>query len=190
MGKRIVSVERMGKRIVFSFEGDLHFVLHRMIAGRLRWAEAGAVPVKTGKMDSATFAFSAGTLSLTEAGTQKRASLHVRADRAALEALHAGGIDPLTASAAEFKAALTARNHTLKRALTDPRYLSGIGNAYSDEILHRARCAIRWCSALSTRATKRTTARPARRSNDCWPIAGSRDCCEATGHARSRNWRS
>jgi formamidopyrimidine-DNA glycosylase len=139
VGRTVVSVERMGKRIVLALSGDLFLVLHLMIAGRLRWAPAGTLPVKAGKIVSATFAFSTGTLTLTEAGTQKRASLHVLAGRASVEDLHAGGIEPLAADLPRFRAALSAENHTLKRALTDPRFLSGIGNAYSDEILHRAR---------------------------------------------------
>jgi formamidopyrimidine-DNA glycosylase len=139
VGRRVTGVERMGKRIVFAFEGDLWFVLHLMIAGRLRWTPAGVLPAKTGKIGSAVFGFSAGTLVLTEAGTQKRAALHVLADRSAVDALHAGGIEPVGASVDAFRTALSAENHTLKRALTDPRFLSGVGNAYSDEILHRAK---------------------------------------------------
>ena len=139
IGRRVVGVERLGKRIVIAFQDELFFVLHLMIAGRLLWAPAGALPAKTGKIGSAIFGFSSGTLSLTEAGTQKRAALHVFEGRAAVDELHAGGVEPLAATPATFRAALTAENHTLKRALTDPRFLSGIGGAYSDEILHRAR---------------------------------------------------
>ena len=138
-GRTVEGVERMGKRIVFALSGELFLVLHLMIAGRLRWAAAGALPVKAGKIVSAVFGFSAGTLTLTEAGTQKRAALHVLEGRAAVRELHAGGVEPASVDPAGFRAALTAENHTLKRALTDPRFLSGIGNAYSDEILHRAR---------------------------------------------------
>lgn len=138
VGRSLRGVERLGKRLVFAFEGDLHFVLHLMIAGRLRWTGAGALPAKVGKTGSAVFGFSAGTLVLTEAGTRKRASLHVVEGREAVEGLHAGGVEPLAVSPAAFRSALSAENHTLKRALTDPRFLSGIGNAYSDEILHRA----------------------------------------------------
>jgi len=139
VGRRVTGVERMGKRIVLSFEDDLHLVLHLMIAGRLRWSDAGTLPVKTGKIGSAVLAFSSGTLVLTEAGTQKRAALHVVAGREAVRALDAGGIEPLGATPEAFRAALSSENHTLKRALTDPRFLAGIGNAYSDEILHRAK---------------------------------------------------
>ena len=138
-GRTVEGVGRMGKRIVFALSGELFLVLHLMIAGRLRWAAAGALPVKAGKIVSAVFGFSAGTLTLTEAGTQKRAALHVLEGRAAVRELHAGGVEPASVDPAGFRAALTAENHTLKRALTDPRFLSGIGNAYSDEILHRAR---------------------------------------------------
>jgi formamidopyrimidine-DNA glycosylase len=139
VGRTVVSVERMGKRIVIALAGDLFLVLHLMIAGRLRWAPVGALPVKAGKIVSAVFDFSTGTLTLTEAGTRKRASLHLLAGRAAVDDLHAGGVEPSSVDLAGFRAALGAENHTLKRALTDPRFLSGIGNAYSDEILHRAR---------------------------------------------------
>jgi formamidopyrimidine-DNA glycosylase len=139
VGRRVESVERMGKRIVFAFAGEVFYVLHLMIAGRLHWAGAGEVPGKAGKTLSAIFGFSSGTLTLTEAGTQKRASLHALEGRAAVADLHAGGIEPDAVDRRGFEAALTAGNHTLKRALTDPRFLSGIGNAYSDEILHRAR---------------------------------------------------
>jgi formamidopyrimidine-DNA glycosylase len=136
-GRRVLDVWRLGKRIVIALEGDLFLVLHLMIAGRLRWKPPGAkVP---GKVGLAAFEFSTGTLILTEASTKQRASLHVMRGEENVRALAAGGIEPLASSAAEFKAALMSENHTLKRALTDPRLLSGIGNAYSDEILHRAR---------------------------------------------------
>ena len=139
VGRRVAGVERMGKRIVVAFDGDLFVVLHLMIAGRMHWAPAGTLPAKTGKTGSARFDFSTGTLTLTEAGTQKRASLHVLEGRAAVLDLHAGGVEPSSIDLRGFRAVLTAGNHTLKRALTDPRFLSGVGNAYSDEILHRAR---------------------------------------------------
>ena len=136
-GKRVAGVTRLGKRIVLALEGELFLSIHLMIAGRLRWRDRGtAVPKKVGL---AAFDFPNGTLLLTEASPKKRAALHVLAGRAALEALDAGGIDALSASPERFAAALTLENHTLKRALTDPRLFSGIGNAYSDEILHRAR---------------------------------------------------
>lgn len=136
-GRRLQSCHRLGKRLVFSFDGDLHLVLHLMIAGRLRLRTKGAgLP---GKMGLAAFDFDHGTLVLTEAGTKKRASLHVVAGADGLAAHDPGGLEPLDASPEDFAAALRAENHTLKRALTDPRLLSGIGNAYSDEILHRGR---------------------------------------------------
>ena len=135
-GQLVVGVERLGKRIVFAFEGELFVVVHLMIAGRLRWLAPGK---KTAPNALAFFEFDVGTLALTEAGKQRRASLHVVAGRAALAALDAGGIDVMTATREAFAARLVAENHTVKRALTDPRLFSGIGNAYSDEILHRAR---------------------------------------------------
>ncbi len=136
-GRVVREVRRVGKRIAIGLDGDLFLVLHLMIAGRLHWRPAGAkVP---GKVGLAAFEFSTGTLVLTEAAKAKRASLHVVAGEAGLRAQDPGGLEPLEATVVEFRAALTAENHTLKRALTDPRRLSGIGNAYSDEILHRAR---------------------------------------------------
>jgi len=135
-GRGVVGVERLGKRIVLAFEGDLFVVVHLMIAGRLRWLAPGK---KTAPNALAFFEFDVGTLALTEAGKQRRASLHVVAGRAALAALDAGGIDVMAATREAFAARLVAENHTVKRALTDPRLFSGIGNAYSDEILHRAR---------------------------------------------------
>jgi formamidopyrimidine-DNA glycosylase len=136
-GRTVMGVERLGKRVVMVLEGELFVVIHLMIAGRLVWLAPGA---KTGGRNAlAWFEFDVGTLALTEAGKQRRASLHLVEGRSALQALDAGGIDVLTASPAEFARRLTAENHTVKRALTDPRLFSGIGNAYSDEILHRAR---------------------------------------------------
>ncbi len=136
-GKTVVGIERLGKRVVIALEGDLFLVLHLMIAGRLHWHTTGAKPAA--KTALATFEFNSGTLALTEAGTQRRASLHLVLGREALEAMNPGGIDVLHCSAAEFAAQLAAENHTLKRSLTNPQLFSGIGNAYSDEILHRAR---------------------------------------------------
>jgi formamidopyrimidine-DNA glycosylase len=135
-GKRVRSVRRMGKRIVFELDDDLFLVLHLMIAGRLRWRERGAkVP---GKLGLAAFDFPTGTLLLTEASPKKRASLYLVRGKAAVDALDPGGLEPLTASTAEFAEALRRENHTVKRSLTDPHLFSGIGNAYSDEILWRA----------------------------------------------------
>jgi formamidopyrimidine-DNA glycosylase len=136
-GRRVVAVRRLGKRIVLVLEEELSLVLHLMIAGRLHWKEPGAkLP---GRMGLAAFDFPAGTLVLTEAGTKRRASLHLVRGEAGVAALGRGGVEPLEATREAFAAALRAENHTLKRALTDPRLFSGIGNAYSDEILHRAR---------------------------------------------------
>jgi formamidopyrimidine-DNA glycosylase len=136
-GRRVASVSRLGKRVVLQFEGDLFLSVHLMIAGRLHWKPAGAkLP---GKVGLAAFDFPDGTLTLTEAGTKRRAALHAFSGRAGLTALDRGGIEPLEASPAAFHEAITRENHTLKRALTDPRLLAGIGGAYADEILHRAR---------------------------------------------------
>ncbi|HVU23756.1 MAG TPA: DNA-formamidopyrimidine glycosylase family protein [Opitutus sp.] len=136
--RRVTALRRLGKRIVFGFDGDRWLVLHLMIAGRLHWFDPAAKP-KAGGNVLATFVFDSGTLTLTEAGTKRRASLHVVGSEAGLATHDPGGIDPLTASLADFTAALTRENHTLKRALTDPHLFSGIGNAYSDEILHAAK---------------------------------------------------
>ncbi len=136
-GRRVVALRRIGKRIGFGFEGDRWLVLHLMIAGRLQWTDAGGKP--TTRNAIASFVFAHGTLTLTEAGTKRRASLHVVDGEAALAAHDPGGIDVFTCAPEEFAATLTRRNHTLKRALTDPNLFSGIGNAYSDEILHAAR---------------------------------------------------
>ncbi len=137
VGKTVVGLRRLGKRLVIALEDELFLVIHLMIAGRLHWKPAGAKP--PGKIGLAAFDFSTGTLTMTEAGTKKRASLDVVRGEAALRAHDPGGIDVLAVDLATFGAALTAENHTLKRVLTDPRVFSGIGNAYSDEILHRAR---------------------------------------------------
>lgn len=134
--RKVTELRRLGKRICIGFEGDLWLVLHLMIAGRLHWYEDRAKALKARGL--ATFEFSSGSLTLTEAGTQKRASLHVVEGEEGLARLDPGGVEVFTISEAEFAAALQAKNHTLKRALTDPRILSGIGNAYSDEILHTA----------------------------------------------------
>ncbi|HEX4681220.1 MAG TPA: DNA-formamidopyrimidine glycosylase family protein [Gemmatimonadaceae bacterium] len=136
IGKRITVVSRLGKRIVIALEDDLYLVVHLMIAGRLHWKARGA---RRGRKPLAEFDFSTGTLSLTEAGTKRRASLYVVRGRDALAEHGRGGLEVLDASRDSFTARLRSENHTIKRALTDPRLFSGIGNAYSDEILHRAR---------------------------------------------------
>jgi len=135
--RRVVGLRRIGKRMAFGFEGDRWLVLHLMIAGRLQWTEGAGKPKARNAL--AHFAFASGTLTLTEAGTKRRASLHVFDGEAALRAHDPGGIDALGCTTAEFGAALTRENHTLKRSLTDPHLFSGIGNAYSDEMLHAAR---------------------------------------------------
>ncbi|HET7558592.1 MAG TPA: DNA-formamidopyrimidine glycosylase family protein [Limnochordia bacterium] len=136
-GRTLERVERLGKRIVLTFSGERYVVIHLMIAGRLRWARKGAGLAR--KVGLAAFDFAHGTLLLTEAGTKRRAAMHVVAGRAGLEAFRRGGVDPMAASPEAFAAALRRQNRTLKRALTDPDIVDGIGNAYSDEILHRAR---------------------------------------------------
>ncbi|MEA2602630.1 MAG: formamidopyrimidine-DNA glycosylase [Acidobacteriota bacterium] len=137
LGRRVESLRRLGKRIVIGFEGERFAVLHLMITGRLHWKPRGAkIP---GKIGLAAFDFPTGTLTLTEAGSKKRASLHLVVGEAALAEYDPGGLGVLEADLDAFRAAITAENHTLKRALTDPHLLSGIGNSYSDEILHRAR---------------------------------------------------
>jgi formamidopyrimidine-DNA glycosylase len=137
-GQKVREVRRVGKRVAFGLANDVWVSLHLMIAGRLHWRPAGAKAV-AGKNALAVLEFDTGSLALTEAGTQHRAALHVVVGEEGLRTLHAGGIEPLEADLARFTAALRGENHTLKRALTDPRLFSGIGNAYSDEILHRAR---------------------------------------------------
>jgi formamidopyrimidine-DNA glycosylase len=136
-GRRVVGLSRMGKRIVFALEGELFVVVHLMIAGRLRWHPVGKKA--GGKLVLAVFEFPDGVLFLTEAGTKRRASIHIVGGRDGLHQFERGGLEVLEADLGSFAARLTSENHTLKRALTDPRLFSGIGNAYSDEILHRAR---------------------------------------------------
>jgi formamidopyrimidine-DNA glycosylase len=136
-GRTLVGVERLGKRVVLAIEGDRFLVIHLMIAGRLHWHPKDGKP--PGKTALVAFEFDRGTLALTEAGTQRRASLHFVAGREVLAAMDPGGLDVMRCSLAEFAARLRAENHTLKRSLTNPALFSGVGNAYSDEILHRAR---------------------------------------------------
>jgi formamidopyrimidine-DNA glycosylase len=165
VGRRFTGVRRSGKRIVLALDGDRFLVLHLMVAGRLRWRDpvaSGALttpsapargrprkpPAIAARLILATFAVPTGTLYFTEAGTTRRASLHYVAGESALAAFDRGGLEVLDADRSAFAARLTAENHTLKRSLTDPRLFSGIGNAYSDEILHRARLSP---MALSTK---------------------------------------
>ena len=136
-GKRVRAAQRLGKRIVLALEAELFLVIHLMIAGRLRWLASGAKP--PGRITLAALHFGSDRLVLTEAGTRRRASLHLVHGAAALAQFDMGGLEVLAAGLDAFGSRLTAENHTLKRALTDPRLFSGIGNAYSDEILHRAK---------------------------------------------------
>lgn len=140
LDKKIVGVERIGKRVVLALEGDLFLVVHLMISGRLSWGEGRPKSMRPGGRDTlAVFVFERGHLVLTEASSKKRASIHVARGRDALKHHDRGGVEPLAATLDEFAHALTAHNRTLKRALTSPYSFSGIGNAYSDEILHAAR---------------------------------------------------
>ncbi len=152
--QNVRTIRRVGKRIAIGFANDLWLALHLMIGGRLHWD--AAQPKKGGRNMLATFAFSNGWLWLTEAGTQRRAALHVIADEAGLRSLDAGGIEPLECDLKAFDAVLRSENHTLKRALTDPHIVSGIGNAYSDEILHRAQLSP---VAMTSRLTAQDIAR-------------------------------
>jgi formamidopyrimidine-DNA glycosylase len=147
-GRRVDGLRRLGKRVVWALEGGLYLVVHLMIAGRFRWTDRGvAIPDRVGL---AAFDLETGTVLLTEAGAKRRATLHLVEGTAGLRALDPGGIEPLTATFEGFAEALTRENHTLKRALTDPHLFSGIGNAYSDEILHAARLSpVRLTSALA-----------------------------------------
>ena len=136
-GKKVLNLCRLGKRIVVELEGELYLVLHLMIAGRLRWIEGNSKA--PARITLALFEFDNGVLAFTEAGTKRRASLHVVEGKAALDAMDPGGIEVMEVDLRTFRERLIGENHTLKRALTDPRLFAGIGNAYSDEILHRAR---------------------------------------------------
>ena len=147
-GKTVTGLSRLGKRIVIELSGDLFLVLHLMIAGRLHWKRPGAKP--PGKIGLAAFDFSTGTLVMTEAGSRRRAAIHLVQGRAALREHDPGGIEVLETDLEAFRAAVLRENHTLKRLLTDPTILSGIGNAYGDEILHRARLSpVKLCHHLS-----------------------------------------
>jgi formamidopyrimidine-DNA glycosylase len=139
VGQEIRGIRRVGKRIVLTFESNLFLVIHLMIAGRLRWRERGRKLGLGSKIVLASFEFAHGTLWLTEAGSKKRASMQLVQGEDALNALNPGGVEPLQITSEQFRDALTRENHTVKRALTDHRLFSGIGNAYSDEILHGAR---------------------------------------------------
>ncbi len=153
-GATVAAFERLGKRIAIGFDNDVWLVLHLMIAGRLQWRAEW--PAKLTRQTALVLGFESGALLLTEAGTKKRASLHVVRGRAGLAAHERGGVELDRVSASDLEAALKRRNHTLKRALTDPRLISGIGNAYSDEILHRARLSP---VTLTSRLTSEESAR-------------------------------
>jgi formamidopyrimidine-DNA glycosylase len=156
VGRAVLGVRRLGKRIVLDFQDDLHLVVHLMIAGRFRWIAAGARTRVPARIALAEFEFRPGVLALTEAGTKRRASIHLVRGAEALASFDRGGLEPLEASRDGFAERLARENHTLKRALTDPRLFSGIGNAYSDEILHRARLSpLRLTSRLSAEETTR-----------------------------------
>ena len=153
-GRKVVGLRRIGKRIVVELEGGLFLVLHLMIAGRLRWLEKDKKP--PGRISLAVFEFDGDMLVLTEAGTKRRASIHLVEGEAALAAMDPGGIEVLEADLAQFKERLKRENHSAKRALTDPHLFSGIGNAYSDEILHRAKLSpFAQTSSLSEEEVKR-----------------------------------
>jgi formamidopyrimidine-DNA glycosylase len=155
-GQTIRSVRRVGKRIVLVFDADLFLVIHLMIAGRLRWREPGKKPGMGPKMLLAAFDFTHGTLFLTEASSKKRASIQLTRGEPALAALNPGGVEPLDVTLEQFAVALARENHTVKRALTDPHLFSGIGNAYSDEILHAARLSpLKLTRSLSEAETTR-----------------------------------
>jgi formamidopyrimidine-DNA glycosylase len=139
VGQEVRGIRRLGKRIVLTFDPDLFLVIHLMIAGRLRWRERGRKLGLGSRIVLASFEFAHGTLWLTEAGSKKRASMQLVQGDSALNTLDPGGVEPLEITSEQFRVALTRENHTVKRALTDPRLFSGIGNAYSDEILHTAR---------------------------------------------------
>ncbi len=154
LGKRVLRLRRLGKRIVLGLEDDLYIVIHLMIAGRFRWKPPGQkIP---GRMGLAAFDFDEGTLLLTEASKKKRAALHLCRGEDGLLAHDPGGIEPLGVDYPEFKDALLERNHTVKRALTDPQIFSGIGNAYSDEILHRAKLSpLLWTTRMTEEQVQR-----------------------------------
>jgi formamidopyrimidine-DNA glycosylase len=154
MHARVADLERLGKRIAIGFDNDVWFVLHLMIAGRLKWLAEW--PASLSRQTALALGFESGALLLTEAGTRKRASLYVVRGRAALAAHQPGGVELDRVTADDFEGVLKRRNHTLKRALTDPRLISGIGNAYSDEILHRARLSP---VTLTSRLTSEDAAR-------------------------------
>ena len=174
-GRTVSALRRVGKRIAIGLEGDVWIVLHLMIAGRLHWKSAGAK--LSGRRDLAAFDFADGSLTLTEAGTKRRASLHLVEGGDELAGLDPGGLEPLDATLSAFREALLRGNHTVKRALTDPRLFSGIGNAYSDEILHAAGLSpVSRCRSLSEAECERLFAA----TQDTLTTWRDRLCAEAT----------
>jgi formamidopyrimidine-DNA glycosylase len=175
--RTVVDIERLGKRVVFAFEGDLFVVVHLMIAGRFKWRPPKApVPRRLGLL---AMDFDHGTLLLTEAGSTRRASLHVVDGRHRLAALDPGGLEVLEADAGAFSVALRRENHTLKRALTDPHIFSGIGNAYSDEILHAARLSpFKLTHAITDAEAQRLFSATQRTLNE-WIARLREDACDA-----------
>ena len=180
VGKTVRTVQRFGKRIVIGLDDDLFIVLHLMIAGRLHWKPRGAKA--GGRADLAAFDLPTGTLTLTEAGTKRRASLYLVRGAANLDEFRRGGLEVLDANVTQFTERLRSENHTVKRSLTDPRLFSGIGNAYSDEILHRAKLSSRApyavppFSEFATPTTRRTIARAVRTRAACSPIVRCHGC--------------
>lgn len=178
-GKRIRALRRLGKRLVLSFDEELFMVIHLMIAGRLRWRVQGQKDGVGPRMILARFEFDAGTLLFTEAGSTKRASLTLVRGEAALAALDRGGIDPFASSLAQFRDALNRESHTLKRSLTDPRLFSGIGNAYSDEILHAARLSPMKLTRTLTDDESQRLFQATRSTLEAW-TSRLRDACKGT----------
>jgi formamidopyrimidine-DNA glycosylase len=176
-GRRVVGLHRVGKRIVFSLEDDLFIVIHLMIAGRFRWHPIGKKA--GGKLVLAVFEFPDGLLFLTEAGTKRRASIHLVAGKDALQEFERGGLEVLESDLPSFAARLTSENHTLKRSLTDPGLFSGIGNAYSDEILHRARLSPLALTSRLTEAEIATLYQATRTTLQDWIDRLSRDAGES-----------
>jgi formamidopyrimidine-DNA glycosylase len=165
-GRRVIGLRRMGKRIVFALDGDLFVVIHLMIAGRFRWYPLGKKA--GGKLVLAVFEFPDGLLFLTEAGTKRRASIYLVSGEAALRQFERGGLEVLESDLASFAQRLRSENHTLKRSLTDPRLFSGIGNAYSDEILHRARLSPLMLTSRLTEEEIATLYRATRETLEDW----------------------
>jgi formamidopyrimidine-DNA glycosylase len=176
-GKRVIALRRIGKRIVFSLEGDLFIVIHLMIAGRFRWYPLGKKA--GGRLVLAVCEFPDGLLFLTEAGTKRRASIHLVSGEAALRQFERGGLEVLESDLVSFTQRLRSENHTLKRALTDPRLFSGIGNAYSDEILHRARLSPLTLTSRLTEDEIATLYQATRTTLKDWIDRLSRDAGEA-----------